>query len=103
MAGPICPNCGESNKSKVLETRQFDDVVKRRRRCINCDNVFITSEISGDIVVKNKDIDIDVDTLVGRLGNMEILLQNILFSIGQFEQRERDRKDDSRERNRWSR
>ena len=38
-----CPHCGYID-SKVLDSRDVDDGVRRRRQCINCGNRFTTYE-----------------------------------------------------------
>ncbi len=38
-----CPNCGKS-KQKVLETREKEDEIRRRRECLSCQFRFTTSE-----------------------------------------------------------
>ena len=38
-----CPNCGK-NKQKVLETREKEDEIRRRRECLACQFRFTTSE-----------------------------------------------------------
>lgn len=38
-----CPNCGK-NKQKVLETREKEDEIRRRRECLSCQFRFTTSE-----------------------------------------------------------
>lgn len=38
-----CPNCGKS-KQKVLETREKDEEIRRRRECLSCQFRFTTSE-----------------------------------------------------------
>lgn len=39
----ICPKCGMEHQSKVLETRERDDFVYRRRECI-CGFRYVTEE-----------------------------------------------------------
>jgi len=38
-----CPHCGY-NDSKVLDSRDVDDGVRRRRQCLSCDSRFTTYE-----------------------------------------------------------
>ena len=38
-----CPHCGYSD-SKVLDSRDVDDGVRRRRQCLGCENRFTTYE-----------------------------------------------------------
>ena len=38
-----CPHCGFED-SKVLDSRDVDDGIRRRRQCLNCDNRFTTYE-----------------------------------------------------------
>jgi len=38
-----CPHCGFED-SKVLDSRDVDDGVRRRRQCLSCDNRFTTYE-----------------------------------------------------------
>ncbi|HAG91192.1 MAG TPA: transcriptional regulator NrdR [Bdellovibrionales bacterium] len=38
-----CPHCGQ-NKQKVLETREREDEIRRRRECLSCQFRFTTSE-----------------------------------------------------------
>ena len=38
-----CPNCGQ-NKQKVLETREREEEIRRRRECLSCQFRFTTSE-----------------------------------------------------------
>ncbi len=49
-----CPHCGY-NDSKVLDSRDVDDGVRRRRQCLSCDSRFTTYERiqkSGLFVIK---------------------------------------------------
>ena len=41
-----CPFCAESHPTQVVETRESDDgdVIRRRRRCVDCDKRFTTYE-----------------------------------------------------------
>lgn len=39
----ICPKCGTEHQSKVLETREKDDFVYRRRECL-CGFRYVTEE-----------------------------------------------------------
>lgn len=50
-----CPNCGETN-SKVIDSRDHDGEIRRRRSCLNCDHRFTTYERLAEfslLVVKN--------------------------------------------------
>ena len=49
-----CPHCGYTD-SKVLDSRDVDDGVRRRRQCLSCDSRFTTYEriqTSGLFVIK---------------------------------------------------
>jgi transcriptional repressor NrdR len=49
-----CPHCGYSD-SKVLDSRDVDDGVRRRRQCLSCNGRFTTYERiqkSGLFVIK---------------------------------------------------
>ena len=41
----ICPECG-SNQIKVIESRQTENTIKRRRCCITCGARFNTVELN---------------------------------------------------------
>lgn len=42
--GPSCPTCGKLG-SDVVDSRPIRGNVRRRRRCLSCDNRFTTFEI----------------------------------------------------------
>lgn len=39
-----CPNCGKDN-TNIIDTRNKDGKVKRKRSCLDCNKVFLTVEI----------------------------------------------------------
>jgi transcriptional repressor NrdR len=51
-----CPKCGHDN-SKVIESRDTGDAVRRRRECLNCGNRYTTYERieSPNLAVMKKD------------------------------------------------
>ena len=51
-----CPICGE--KTKVVESMSYVDLIERRRECTSCGYRFTTYEIERDLykrMVKNSD------------------------------------------------
>lgn len=46
-----CPKC-QSNQTKTLSTRTYDDYIRRRRECITCDHRFTTYEITAETVAQ---------------------------------------------------
>jgi len=42
--GISCPNCGNDSDICVVDSRQAENSVKRRRKCLNCGKVFLTYE-----------------------------------------------------------
>lgn len=46
-----CPKC-QSNQTKTLSTRTYDDYIRRRRECITCDHRFTTYEITAETVTQ---------------------------------------------------
>ena len=48
-----CPSC-KSPKTKVLETREREDRIQRRRRCVACAHRWSTLEVLKEIVEPNK-------------------------------------------------
>lgn len=50
-----CPDCS-SEKSRVIDKRDVDDITRRRRMCLRCENKFTTYEKVGkELIVKKKD------------------------------------------------
>lgn len=51
----FCPHCG-SDQHKVIDTRTVADTIRRRRRCINCDQRFTTYEhVAPSLLVSKSD------------------------------------------------
>ena len=46
-----CPEC-QSNQTKTIITRTYDDYIRRRRECISCGYRFTTYEITAETVAQ---------------------------------------------------
>jgi transcriptional regulator NrdR family protein len=60
-----CPNCGQTNNSVVLDSRPLRHTVRRRRKCLSCDERFSTYEYVRLKLTKTKMVDFirDLETI----------------------------------------